>query len=174
MIINILNFFGLTLNSKLISISNELSSLEKFYLNNIFSKEYQISNLKKDLSFYKKASSVKGKINFNEKNYLKNLRSALSELDKMDKDKLKSWATRVKEVGKCDICSSPSFLTAHHLWDKSTHKSLMFQDENGVCLCRDCHNEFHRTYTQASQTTPLLYNKFKIIKKNSLNSKSMV
>jgi len=86
-----------------------------------------------------------------------------------DTAKLKAWSKRVREVGKCDCCGSTDKLTAHHLWDKNTHGSLMYQDENGVCLCLSCHNKFHKTYTSKSQVTPKLYNIFKIREQNDAN-----
>jgi 5-methylcytosine-specific restriction endonuclease McrA len=83
-----------------------------------------------------------------------------------DKIKLKAWAARVRDSGKCDICESTNNLSAHHLWDKKTHPSLMYQDQNGVCLCTECHNQFHAMYTAKSHVTPAMYQKFKIIKQN--------
>ena len=82
--------------------------------------------------------------------------------------KLISWAKRVKAIGYCDICKETSNLTAHHLYDKSTHPSLAFIDDNGVCLCLTCHNGFHKLYTSKANTTPSMYNKYKIKKMNEL------
>jgi len=82
------------------------------------------------------------------------------------KTKLRAWSKRVREVGQCDVCESSEKLTAHHLYDKNTHSTLKYQDENGVCLCETCHNNFHKMYTAASQTTPKQYEKFKIITLN--------
>lgn len=86
-----------------------------------------------------------------------------------NKERLRAWALRVKVIGKCDICSDTKFLTAHHLWDKKTHPTLMYQDENGVCLCKDCHNGFHRMYTSKSHVSPHLYSIYKIRKLNGLS-----
>jgi len=94
--------------------------------------------------------------------YCEDLKTELESLKtEQDPNKLRAWSLRVREVGKCDCCESTENLTAHHLWDKNTHPTLMYQDENGVCLCSDCHNAFHRTYTAKSQTTPAQYYKFK-------------
>ena len=84
------------------------------------------------------------------------------------KAKLKAWSLRVRKIGKCDVCENAENLSAHHLYDKNTHPTLRYQDENGVCLCITCHNNFHKMYTGASQTTPSQYNKFKIIELNKL------
>lgn len=77
--------------------------------------------------------------------------------------KLKNWSLRVKQAfgNKCDICEATKNLTAHHLWDKSTHPTLMYQDENGVCLCMKCHNGFHATFTSMTHCTPKMYQKYK-------------
>jgi len=102
------------------------------------------------------------------------LQKSLDELkdlcvDKVpDKIKLKAWSVRVRSANKCDICGSNEKLTAHHLWDKKNHPSLMYQDENGVCLCMICHNQFHAKYTAKSHVTPAMYQKFKILKTNGL------
>lgn len=92
-----------------------------------------------------------------------------SKLSKAKVERLKEWAKRVKEAANytCDICNekkSKELITAHHLYDKSNHPSLMFQDENGVCLCSDCHNAFHAKYTVKSHCTPAIYQKFKIFR----------
>jgi len=89
-------------------------------------------------------------------------------LPEKDQDKLQAWSKRIRQIGKCDICESVENLTAHHLWDKNRHPTLMYQDENGVCLCLDCHNAFHKHYNQATQTTPAMYQKFKILKRRGL------
>jgi len=84
------------------------------------------------------------------------------------KAKLKAWSLRVRKMGKCNVCGNTENLSAHHLYDKNTHSTLKYQDENGVCLCQDCHNSFHKMYTSASQTTPAQYERFKIIELNKL------
>lgn len=82
-----------------------------------------------------------------------------------DQNKLKQWADRVKKSAgyKCDICSESADLTAHHLWDKSTHPTLMFQDENGVCLCSVCHRGFHSKHS-GTHCSPSAYQKYKIFR----------
>lgn len=86
----------------------------------------------------------------------------------LSKSKLQAWSKRVRLVGKCDICGTNENLTAHHLWDKSTHQSMAYQDENGVCLCRTHHESFHKKFTCKSQTTPGNYQRFKTITQNEV------
>lgn len=103
-----------------------------------------------------------------------------------DKNRLKKWSETVRKEGNhtCDICSfvedksTPkdfsgkngpvNFLTAHHLYDKNIHPSLMYVPENGVCLCNKCHNSFHSKYTQKSHCTPKMYEMFKHFKQGQL------
>ncbi len=87
---------------------------------------------------------------------------------KVQISKLKVWTLRVREVGKCDICGSTKKLTAHHLYDKNTHPTLMYQAENGVCLCETCHNGFHKKYTSKSHVIPSMYQKYKIMMQNEI------
>lgn len=93
------------------------------------------------------------------------------EVKNKDTNRLKNWSDIVrKEAGyKCDICNSNDNLSAHHLYDKSTHTSLMYIPDNGVCLCNTCHEAFHKKYTSKSHCTPKMYEKFKIIRKIELN-----
>lgn len=167
-----LNIFGLItlkeFKSRLLEEESKRKDLEQFYLNNLHGKEFTIDKLKKDVDFFKNVSKLNKKVSLHDKNYLKQLRSALSEINDLQNEKLKNWSKRVREVGQCDICESEKYLTAHHLWDKHTHPTLAYQDENGVCLCRTCHEGFHKEYTQKSQTTPALYKIYKIKRLNSL------
>ena len=85
-----------------------------------------------------------------------------------NKAKLEAWAFRVKSTNKCDICGSRENLQAHHLWDKKSHPTLMYQDENGIPLCQVHHSKFHQKYTNKSQVTPQLYNTFKILEQTRI------
>ena len=87
---------------------------------------------------------------------------------KLDKNKLRDWSKRVRKVQECDICGTPDNLTAHHLWDKRMHPTLMYQDENGVCLCTKHHNGFHKEYTSKSHTSPAMYNKYRAVQKSAI------
>lgn len=89
--------------------------------------------------------------------------------EKASQAKLSNWSKKIREVGECDICTSPNQLTAHHLWDKHTHPTLAFQQENGVCLCKTCHEGFHEMYTYKSHCSPSLYQKYKVICLNKMN-----
>ncbi len=93
----------------------------------------------------------------------------------VNKRRLQIWSKTVRTEAKniCDICDYPEsledsenkskqrYLTAHHLYDKNIHPSLMYVPENGVCLCNLCHNSFHAKYSQKSHCTPKMYEKFR-------------
>lgn len=62
----------------------------------------------------------------------------------------KAWRLKVfRKYGfSCDVCKStePGKLNAHHLDSYRDHPKLRTKVENGVCLCEDCHTNFHREY----------------------------
>jgi len=70
---------------------------------------------------------------------------------------ISQWAKKIKSTGKCDICKGSNNLTAHHLWGKTAHPTLALEPENGVCLCRNCHELFHEL---SSVISPNQYKKF--------------
>jgi len=49
----------------------------------------------------------------------------------------------IERDGKCQKCGSTRNLEAHHLSKKPYGDKHYFDAENGVCLCRTCHQEFH-------------------------------
>lgn len=69
------------------------------------------------------------------------------------------WAKRVKALAlhACNICGSSEHLHAHHLqgFDKNPENRL--EDDNGVCLCADCHIDFHKTYGFGDNTPEQFY-----------------
>ena len=70
------------------------------------------------------------------------------------------WKQKVTEVGSCDICGyNGTALNAHHLYAKHTHPELQSDITNGVCLCANCHQEFHLKY--GNKVTPDDYKEFK-------------
>lgn len=58
----------------------------------------------------------------------------------------KQWSKDVKENANytCDCCGMRGGkLHSHHLNDYHSHKELATNINNGVCLCEQCHKEFH-------------------------------
>ena len=76
------------------------------------------------------------------------------------------WAQEVKQDKCCDLCGSTDKLQAHHLFSKNNIPELTFIVANGVPLCADCHNTFHRQFEQEAETTPEMYYKYKYTKDN--------
>jgi len=178
MIKEILKYFGLV---KVENLDVALSQVKKYKLD-LLNKDNRINTLERTLSG--RTRKLEEKIEEYDKLILskntnveyQKLKMFLESNTKLNKEyntngnkgKLKAWAKRIKDIGSCDICDSKDNLSAHHLYDKSTHPTLSFQDENGVCLCVTCHDGFHKKYTCKSQTTPKMYEKYKIIKLNGL------
>lgn len=53
------------------------------------------------------------------------------------------WASKIKKVGRCVVCGSSQNLAAHHLESYKENPELRTAPENGVCLCANCHVEYH-------------------------------
>jgi hypothetical protein len=74
----------------------------------------------------------------------------------------KEWEKAIFEKyhNKCDICFSSIKLTAHHLYNFSSHLDKRHDISNGVLLCDNCHNLFHNKYSRRNNT-PEQYLEFK-------------
>jgi 5-methylcytosine-specific restriction endonuclease McrA len=60
----------------------------------------------------------------------------------------------------CQICGlRGGKLNAHHLDGYHWCKERRFDIDNGVTLCKDCHDEFHQTYGRKNNTEEQ-FNKF--------------
>ena len=59
----------------------------------------------------------------------------------------RQWAKAVKDRDgyTCQACGATQRrLVSHHVYDYATHPELRYTLENGVCLCRRCHDAFHK------------------------------
>ena len=60
------------------------------------------------------------------------------------------WRVKVIRRNKrCVICGSLKRREAHHLNSASYFKNQRFDVSNGVCLCHDCHMQFHTNYKKS-------------------------
>lgn len=81
------------------------------------------------------------------------------------------WKIQVRKQANytCDCCGKRGGkLNSHHLDDYHTHKELATDINNGVCLCKECHKEFHVKFMGGyrTPTTREDYLKFKQMKQN--------
>jgi len=84
----------------------------------------------------------------------------LSEEDRVsrrvkDGESISKWRTTVFEKHNytCKICNEKGgILNAHHLNGYHWFKEGRFDIENGVCLCKNCHTEFHNKYGRKNNT----------------------
>ena len=66
-----------------------------------------------------------------------------------------NWAIEVKELAGyiCDICEdTEKSKVAHHLQAYLAYEESRYEIDNGVCLCRSCHAEFHGKYGTGNNT----------------------
>jgi len=47
----------------------------------------------------------------------------------------------IKKYGKCLACGSVVKLQAHHILPKSLFPEKMYDVDNGICLCKECHKK---------------------------------
>ena len=60
------------------------------------------------------------------------------------------WRIKViRRDKRCVICGSIKNRVAHHLNHASYFPEQRYDVENGVCLCRDCHIQFHCNFKRS-------------------------
>lgn len=77
------------------------------------------------------------------------------------------WRKKVLQRDKyiCQICyKKHNILNAHHINSYSEYDEIRFDERNGVCLCVECHKDFHKFYgisgaTKAKYDSYLEYRK---------------
>ena len=57
------------------------------------------------------------------------------------------WRDTVKAIGECYICGRTNHLEAHHINSVADYPQLAYDESNGVCLCKSCHNVYHEDYS---------------------------
>lgn len=102
----------------------------------------------------------KGKEYIGDKN--PNYNNKLTELERIEyKERsrvgeYKEWSFKIKDKFKftCHICGDASGgnLNAHHLESFAVAKDLRLDLNNGVCLCTECHKDFHKLYGYKNTT----------------------
>lgn len=66
----------------------------------------------------------------------------------------REWVLRVfrRDQFKCRRCSSKKDIEAHHILNYYSHVELRVVDDNGITLCKECHDEFHRDHGNVANT----------------------
>ena len=54
-----------------------------------------------------------------------------------------TWAKKIKQRGKCEICGTTENLVAHHIIPWAYSIAGRFDLDNGQCLCEECHKMMH-------------------------------
>ena len=66
------------------------------------------------------------------------------------------WRKKVFERDKytCQCCgdNKGGNLESHHIYSYRSHKNLRYVTSNGITLCKQCHKDFHKTYTYFNNT----------------------
>ena len=58
-----------------------------------------------------------------------------------------SWRQSVlKRDGVCQCCGSSHNLEVHHIFSYKDYPELRINNNNGIVLCKDCHNKYHARY----------------------------
>jgi len=65
----------------------------------------------------------------------------------------KIWSRKVKQAFgyTCFICGEEEKLISHHIESFTDNPELRFDVHNGVCLCDDCHKEYHHNFMGCTQ-----------------------
>jgi 5-methylcytosine-specific restriction endonuclease McrA len=86
-------------------------------------------------------------------------KSNLTEEDRQDRrliPEYREWAKQIKIRDNfiCQVCgdSKGGNLVSHHLESYNNNKDLRVALDNGVCLCEECHKDFHHQYGYGNNT----------------------
>lgn len=69
-------------------------------------------------------------------------------------DSYDGWRLQVYRRDRfcCRYCGAKKDLVAHHLYSYTAHIALRTVLDNGVTLCRTCHDAFHKKYGKGNNT----------------------
>lgn len=76
------------------------------------------------------------------------------------------WRAKViRRDKRCQICNSIKNRVAHHLYDVKHYPEKEYDVNNGVCLCKDCHIQFHTNFKRSfrESCTPYDFDNFKAL-----------
>ena len=58
----------------------------------------------------------------------------------------------------CQVCGSRENRQAHHIESGAYNEELRFVPENGICLCRGCHTQYHTNFNRSFRVKTTRYN----------------
>lgn len=151
--LKVLKKIGLTLLSECKRIDKDRkNTINKLKENNLLARS-DIEDLTRKVSSLKKSLNI---------HRISSQRLNKDREQRLNAEKLKKWSIAVRKEAnnRCDICGTTNELSAHHLYDKSSHPTLAYTVENGVCLCDRHHQDYHKTCKETS-CTPVSYLKYK-------------
>lgn len=75
--------------------------------------------------------------------------------DRSSDKRLEKWSKAIKKKYSyvCQICfKSDVYLNSHHLNAYNAFPNERYDILNGICLCQDCHNQFHIFFGKGGNT----------------------
>jgi len=79
----------------------------------------------------------------------------MDKYDRFKDPKHIDWAKKVKKRDDfiCQICGATNtYLNSHHCNSWDTFENQRFDIDNGITLCRECHENFHAVYGSGKNT----------------------
>lgn len=71
----------------------------------------------------------------------------------------RKWRAAVIRRDKvCQVCGSRQHRHAHHIESAAYSPDLRYDIENGVCLCRGCHTQYHTNFNRSYKVKTTRYN----------------
>lgn len=68
--------------------------------------------------------------------------------------KLQKWADRLFKKNQCCVaCGSKTNLQPHHILPSHPWEQLHYDIENGIILCKSCHDSYHSSYFPVNKET---------------------
>lgn len=69
------------------------------------------------------------------------------------------WRAKVIRKDKvCQVCGSRKKRHAHHIESGSYNAELRFAVDNGICLCAECHINYHTNFNRSYRIKTTRYN----------------
>ena len=64
----------------------------------------------------------------------------------------------IRRDGVCQVCDSRKNRHAHHIESAQYNIDLRFDVENGICLCKGCHIQYHTNFNRSYRVKTTRYN----------------